>query len=50
MYLALTASRIGLGDVMAAGLADQAMPAEAFRYGSGKGRDGETVMRALAGF
>lgn len=49
MYLALTADRIGLGDVMAAGLADQAMPAENFAALLEKLAAGQTVARALAG-
>ncbi len=49
MYLALTAGRIGLGDVVAVGLADHAMPAENFIAVLEKLAAGETVTRAIAG-
>jgi enoyl-CoA hydratase/carnithine racemase len=49
MYLALTAGRIGLGDVMAAGLADQAVPAEHFDAILEKIAAGQTITRALSG-
>lgn len=49
MYLALTAGRIGLGDVVAAGLADHAMPVENFVAVLEKLAAGETVPRAIAG-
>jgi enoyl-CoA hydratase len=49
MYLGLTAGRIGLGDVMAAGLADLAVPAEHFDTILEKIAAGGSVTRALAG-
>ena len=49
MYLALTAARIGLGDMMAAGLADHAVAAENFDVLLERLAAGETVARAVAG-
>jgi enoyl-CoA hydratase len=50
MYLALTAGRIGLGDVVAAGLADHAVPAEKFDALLEKMADGVPVRRAVESF
>jgi enoyl-CoA hydratase/carnithine racemase len=49
MYLALTAGRIGLGDVIAAGLADQAVAAENFDAVLERVASGKTIEQALSG-
>jgi enoyl-CoA hydratase/carnithine racemase len=50
MYLALTAGRIGLGDVMAAGMADHAVAAENFDTLLARVAAGEAIARAIAAF
>ena len=47
LYLALTAGRIGLGDVLAAGLADHAVAAENFDALLARVAAGESVARAV---
>src|SRR5204863_2299882 len=50
MYLALTAGRLGLGDVIAAGLADHAMPLADFDALLEKLAAGEEIGNAIAAF
>jgi enoyl-CoA hydratase/carnithine racemase len=50
LYLALTAGRIGLGDVLAAGLADHAVAAENFDALLARVAAGESVARTVSGF